>query len=75
MSRRKHNDGEKEAPVEILEEVVAEPVVPPAPETVTLRLKQNAFVRGELWLKGRTEPFPKEEANKRLSTTQFWETI
>lgn len=45
----------------------------PAPNGITLRLNQNAFVRGELYKEGTEFTFSKEEAEKRLRDTQYWD--
>jgi len=43
------------------------------PNEVSLRLRQNAYVKGEFSPAGTVHAFPKAEAEKRLKTTQFWE--
>lgn len=47
----------------------------PTSADMTLRLKQNAYVRGELAFTGDTFTFPRVEAEKRLKTTSFWEIV
>jgi len=73
MVRRKH-DITDETPLEDGEQkpVVEPEVAPVEEEVVTLRLKQNEFVFGELRKEGSTFQFTKTEAARRLKTQTFW---
>lgn len=48
---------------------------PAKSDLVSLRLVQNAFVYGEFCPQGTIMQFTPTEAKKRLSSTQYWETV
>ncbi len=68
MSRRKRTPEETGEPTQ-----TAEAATPDASDTVTLRLKQNDYVRGKFTKAGKEFPFSKVEADRRMRKTQLWE--
>lgn len=52
-----------------------QPATASKPEQVSLRLVQNAFVYGKFFPQGTIMHFSPADAERRLSSTQYWETV